>query len=175
MGKVENLSVDDIARLLNLIIEISDDAHCSPSEAIERMALTLTPTLAEIPRKQPGLAKFVSQLRRIRMRRNELLGAPLFRDPAWDMLLELYVAHDQGRDLSVSSVCYASGVAPTTALRHLQRLEEHGLIEREGDRGDNRRLFVRLTARAVGGIEAATAMIRENAATMDDEVRDKAA
>jgi hypothetical protein len=33
------------------------------------------------------------------------------------MLLELFAAHESGRCVSISSLCYASGVPPTTALR----------------------------------------------------------
>lgn len=174
MGKARNLSVDDISRLLNLILEVADDGRCSPAEAIERVAQSLSRPTNVKPRKRSGLARFVSGFRRIRLRRNELLGAPLFRDPAWDMLLELYVAHEQGQDLSVSSLCYASGVPATTALRHIQRLEEHGLIEREGDRHDNRRLFVRPTEKAILGLEAAVAMLMDHVTTFD-EPRDEAA
>jgi hypothetical protein len=33
----------------------------------------------------------------------------LFKDPAWDILLDLYVARADGRGISVSSACIASG------------------------------------------------------------------
>ena len=174
MAKAQSLSVDDISRLLNLILEIADDERCSPAEAIESMARSLSPAIDGAPRKRSVLARFVAGFRRIRIRRNELLGAPLFRDPAWDMLLELYVAHEQGRDISISSLCYASGVPASTALRHVQRLEEHGLVEREGDRSDNRRLFVRPTEKAVRGIDAAVAMLMEHASKFSEQ-RDEAA
>jgi DNA-binding MarR family transcriptional regulator len=84
------------------------------------------------------------------------------------------VAYEQGNDLSVSSLCYASGVPATTALRHIQRLEEHGLIEREGDRLDNRRLFVRPTEKAILGLEDAVAMLMDHVAKFD-EPNDEAA
>ena len=93
------------------------------------------------------------------MRRNEIVGAPLFRDAAWDMLLELYVAHERQQDLSVSSLCYASGVPQTTALRQLTRLEKFGLITREGDKTDNRRWFVRPTGKAIAGIGTIAGML----------------
>ena len=61
------------------------------------------------------------------------------------MLLELFVAHQGGRQVSVESLCHASGVPATTALRHLSLLEKHGLITRDGDAQDNRRWFIRPT------------------------------
>jgi DNA-binding MarR family transcriptional regulator len=89
------------------------------------------------------------------MRRTELFGAPLFREPAWDMLLELYSAYERGERLSVSALCYASGVPVTTALRQLRQLEKHGLVQREGDPSDNRRYWVIPTARAISGVATA--------------------
>jgi DNA-binding transcriptional ArsR family regulator len=78
------------------------------------------------------------------MSRNERLGAPIFRDPAWDMLLDLLVAHNDGKRLSVSALCLGSGVAMTTALRHIDRLERFGFVTREDDCHDERRIFVDL-------------------------------
>ena len=81
-----------------------------------------------------------------RARRAKLLPTNLFADPAWDMLLDLYRAElDQCR-VSVSSLCIASQVPPTTALRWISALHEHGLIARRADPLDGRRYFVSLTA-----------------------------
>jgi DNA-binding MarR family transcriptional regulator len=78
-------------------------------------------------------------------RRDRVFGthALLFKDPAWRILLDLFVAGTERR-ISVSSACIASGIAATTALRHLERLYGAGLVFREPDPYDNRRSFVRL-------------------------------
>lgn len=71
--------------------------------------------------------------------------AILFGEPAWDMLLELYSAHETGRETSITSACFAAQVPNTTALRHLGNLEAHGLIVRRNDPEDRRRSVVRLS------------------------------
>jgi hypothetical protein len=40
----------------------------------------------------------------------------LFADPGWDILLDLYAARQEGKQVSVSSLCIAAAVPPTTAL-----------------------------------------------------------
>jgi len=62
------------------------------------------------------------------------------------MLLELASAAERRDKLSVKSLCLASGVPATTALRYLGKLEEAGLAERCDDPNDARRIFVSLTA-----------------------------
>lgn len=71
---------------------------------------------------------------------------PIFSDPSWDILLDLYIQQIQGRAVSVSSCCIASHVAATTALRYITVLEEQGLISREPHEHDKRSSLLRLTA-----------------------------
>jgi hypothetical protein len=86
------------------------------------------------------VARKVSAARRLR---SEIAGtSDLFSDPAWDILLHLFIAGCEGRRLSVSAVC-ASAVAPeSTALRWIAILETRGMIVREGAPG---RAFIKLT------------------------------
>ena len=84
----------------------------------------------------------------LRRRRDSSFGADLFSEPAWDLLLHLFVAWAEDRRESVSSACDGAGAPATTALRKLAQLEEGGWIVREGDPADARRSYVRLSARA---------------------------
>jgi len=61
------------------------------------------------------------------------------------MLLDLYAAELEGTRVSVSSLCIASAVAPTTALRWIARLTESGLLVRQPDPDDRRRAFMALS------------------------------
>lgn len=74
-----------------------------------------------------------------------IFGPDLCVNASWNMLLDLYISGRQKRRISVSSLCIASGVPPTTALRHMMLLEAQGLIERMPDRVDLRRRYVDLT------------------------------
>ena len=69
----------------------------------------------------------------------------LFADPAWDLLLDLLVSESEGRSLSTTAACMASGVAASTALRYINLLEERDLVMRVPDSSDARRMFVKLS------------------------------
>ncbi len=85
---------------------------------------------------------------RARRLRDQFFGDGLFEDPAWDMLLDLFAADLEGAQVSVSSLCIAAAVAPTTALRWIGRLTEAGLFDRLPDPADRRRAFLTLSPRA---------------------------
>lgn len=93
----------------------------------------------------------VAEILRVRTLRARFFRAELFADPAWDMLLDLYRAELDQHRVSVTSLCTASGVPTSTALRWLRALEDDGLIARRQDPLDGRRSFVALTN---AGIEA---------------------
>jgi DNA-binding MarR family transcriptional regulator len=80
-----------------------------------------------------------------RRQRDKLFGADNFGEPGWDMLLDLYIAQADMRTISTSSLCVASGVPPTTALRWINKMEVDGWIERYRLPHDGRRTFVRLS------------------------------
>lgn len=71
----------------------------------------------------------------------------LFGEPAWDILLDLFIAAKERRRVSVTSACIGSAVPSTTALRWITILEREGLLLREADPADARRIYVKLTAR----------------------------
>lgn len=102
----------------------------------------------------PADLEFVRAMLRARRLRGEHLPADLFADPAWDILLDLLAARLERKQVTVSSLCVAAAVPPTTALRWIGVLAERGLLVRAVDRTDRRRAFVDLSdaaARALGG------------------------
>ena len=90
------------------------------------------------------LAKTI-KLYRERRRRERIFSLDLFGEPAWDILLDLFSAHLQKKRISVTSVCIAANVAPTTALRWISELEENYLVERFDSDTDRRVKWVKLT------------------------------
>ena len=68
------------------------------------------------------------------------------------MLLDLMANHLRGRRISVSSLCMASGVAQTTALRRISELHDRGLVRRIADEKDGRRVFVELTEQGIAAL-----------------------
>lgn len=90
---------------------------------------------------------------RARRLRDQFFASDLFADPAWDMLLDLFAARLEGGHVSVSSLCIASAVPPTTALRWITTLTDAGLVARQEDPADKRRAFIVLTARGTAGMQ----------------------
>ncbi|WP_353229162.1 MarR family transcriptional regulator [Novosphingobium sp.] len=81
-----------------------------------------------------------------RRRRDRLFQSGLFGEPAWDILLDLFISAKQCKRVSVTSACIGAAVPSTTALRWLAVLEQQGHIVREDDPADARRAFLQLSA-----------------------------
>lgn len=81
-------------------------------------------------------------------RRERRFGPELFSNPAWLMLLDLFVSEAEGRRLSVTALCLGSRKPLATALRYVAVLCDAGLTTRSADAVDARRSFVSLTDKA---------------------------
>ena len=79
--------------------------------------------------------------------------AALMRDPAYELLLDLYVARRSGKPVHVTSAAMASGVPLTTGLRILDQLIQAGAVLRMDDPHDRRRRLIALADRMVALIE----------------------
>lgn len=119
--------------------------------------LILVPETGEATPPQPLLdanehwkarAEAASRYLKLRSQRDAIAGPSLLSDPAWDMLLDLFVGHITGRDVSVTSACLASRRPATTSLRYIERMAKQGLIRREKDCNDNRKVYLRMTEKA---------------------------
>jgi hypothetical protein len=97
---------------------------------------------------------------RARRMRSQFFPPDLFADPAWDMLLDLFAAALEGRRVSVSSLCIAAAVPPTTALRWIGALHESGLFERQADPTDRRRAYIALSAKGMDGMRLYAAAVK---------------
>lgn len=93
----------------------------------------------------PPDAETVRRLIRARRLRERYFDRTIFGEPVWDMLLDLMASRMEGGSVSVSSLCIAAAVPPTTALRAINGMTSAGLIERRADPGDARRVFVALS------------------------------
>ena len=94
----------------------------------------------------PGaLANARRSVRRLLLRR-QLLGADwLFGEPAWDMLVELFIAHCEGAKVPTGALGIGSGLSSSSVQRLVQRLVDAELVVRAPDPGDGRRHFVSLS------------------------------
>ena len=94
------------------------------------------------------LAVAAASLYRARQRRMQHFDSQLFSEPAWDMLLELFIKKMRGNPVSTIELCAAARVPAATGLRWIARLEEHGLLRRYQSSEDRRFAWVELTLRA---------------------------
>jgi hypothetical protein len=69
----------------------------------------------------------------------------LFHEPAWNMLIALFVAHHDKHPMNVKALTAFAGAPPTTSLRWVDHLHERGLIDRVTDSMDRRRVEVSLS------------------------------
>lgn len=132
--------------IMTLIVRHIDSAHAlDPMEQIDNTR-ALDPMEYETPSYSMGeAARYLYQLA---LQRNERLGAPVVQEGAWHMLLDLFASSEEGRSVSVSSLCLASGTPQTTALRHIQNMVAWGIIVRSRDSSDGRRTFLTLSDHA---------------------------
>lgn len=143
---------NEAERLARLRAEVTRIA-----EALARLGEAGEPAAAAADRR-PGFdgppveaavtAAEVRDVIRARRLRDRFFPGGLFEDPAWDMLLDLFAAGLERTQVSVSSLCIAAAVAPTTALRWIGRLTAAGLLDRAADPADRRRAFVALSKSA---------------------------
>lgn len=118
-------------QMQNLLHSIMRRLHVP---AADRVPLDEEPTSAEY-----AFAKWILVGRRLR---DEMFGEQLFGEPAWDMLLDLFINSERDRLVTVTNLSIASTAPATTALRWINQLTAAGLLVRRGDRNDARRVYV---------------------------------
>lgn len=90
------------------------------------------------------VGQFARKMLARRRRREQVFGPDLFGEPIWDMMLDLFANAAEGRSVSISSLCIASGVPTTSALRYITLLVDRGLLLRSQDAHDGRRILINL-------------------------------
>jgi predicted transcriptional regulator len=104
------------------------------------------------PENRSPLDRARTHYRNRRLREKFVGGPDIFAEPAWDMMVDLFIAHEEKRKIAISSLCIASAVPPTTALRWINTLIARKLFTKEADPGDGRRIYVALTERGIEGV-----------------------
>ena len=71
--------------------------------------------------------------------------AELFHEPAWDMLLALYVASEERQTMNVKTLVATTNAPVTTSQRWIDHLHKLKLIDRIVDPMDRRRVEISLS------------------------------
>lgn len=93
----------------------------------------------------PDKIRWITEFFDARQKRSKYVEAKFLKDPAWDVLLYLFLARCHDAAVRVTSACLIASSSVTTGLRWLGELEQAGYIERVPDQKDGRASFVRLT------------------------------
>lgn len=78
--------------------------------------------------------------------RRQHLPAELFHEPAWDMLLALFVARDDDQPMNIKALVAMADAPVTTSQRWIEHLYKLRLIDRVIDPTDRRRVEISLSA-----------------------------
>ena len=159
---MENLSYEKLS--LTLPAEASGQSSCLDPVELRMIATHLISvanaidsqnhrqeqkcTLARVEKDRLALLASAEAESAARQKRRSLFNQALFGEPAWDILLDLFIQTARCRRVSVKSACQASGVPVTTALRWLAKLEAYRMIKRIPAAHDRRVHYLSLTDEA---------------------------
>jgi DNA-binding MarR family transcriptional regulator len=148
---------DELARLVDLLARLAPSEPRPGGLADRTSGFGAPPPESGENPVDPAEVRRVIRARRLR---DKAFGPGLFEDPAWDILLDLFAASLERSEVSVSSLCIAAAVAPTTALRWVGRMTAAGLLVRQHDPFDRRRALMSLSDRATAAMRSYVAMLR---------------
>jgi len=101
-------------------------------------------------RERHDLIVKARQLLRQRRRRERILPRAMFGEPAWDMLLHLYL---NDRRYTIAALTEACNVTPSTALRWIEYLVGDGLVERTPHPTDARAQHIALSQKGRSALD----------------------
>lgn len=136
-----------------LIKDLSARLAAAASGIDERIGQEAPPTTTTTPLHR---ARALIEQRRLRRR---FLPEELFHEPAWDMLLALYVAWQDRQVMNVKTLVSRADAPVTTSQRWIEHLAKLGLVTRVVDPVDRRRIEVSLSDDGRRAIEAYLAAI----------------
>lgn len=108
-----------------------------------------------LPLKSPRTPELIERARAViqeRKRRTDFLSKAMFGEPAWEILLQLYVS--SGSRITIGEIVNLIGEPKTTTLRWIDYLEEKRLISKGSDPFDGRLTYVHLVERGRGVLDA---------------------
>lgn len=124
-----------------------------PSHGISRQELGIEENhLTPKSKSKLPSSYYIRKIIRERHARARFFDGDLFADPAWEILLELTASHIEKSKVSVTSLCMAAGVPPTSGLRWIGQMSDAGLLLRYEDEKDKRRAFITLSDKALSAM-----------------------
>jgi DNA-binding MarR family transcriptional regulator len=136
--------VADAARLLSMLIDHGAEPMGAPVRVDRRLE---SGRRAKSDIESTALVSLARKELEGRKARLRYFSKSMFGEPAWDMLLVLYVTDVVGPKQTVGRITELSSAPSTSALRWLGYLERDKLVVREPHPTDRRVTFIELTDR----------------------------
>jgi DNA-binding MarR family transcriptional regulator len=137
--KTINLSQTDLESVQRLLTSLADVGSGGLEADGEAMQLRLV-----------NIARTSLSVRR---RRSDYLHRAMLGEPAYDMLLGLYVAEAEGESLTAARLADRAGVARSSALRWIDYLAAKELIVREPHPSRKRASVLKLSCKGRAALE----------------------
>lgn len=115
----------------------------------------LTPSQREALRQDAAKIQFSRNLRR------KELDESILGEPAWDILLALFVIDNDKRRLSIGELARTTHIPQTTMVRWVTALEERELAKKRPNPFDQRVVHVELTDKGRRSMESYFMLMRE--------------
>lgn len=140
--RLTDKDVRDAARLFRLLA----DAGSQPRNGVEEGDRPLSTKPIDSSEAQDLLAraKLILSSRRLRSRH---FNPAIFGEPAWDILLVLYITDVSGGRQTLGKLADWINTPPTSVLRWVSYLEKERFLERQPHPNDRRVTFLRLLQR----------------------------
>ncbi len=123
--------------------------HTAKIEPIDRHMRKLIADAGRVPTTPPtrgdDLVEFARRVVAGRKQRDRYFDPMLFSNPAWDILLNLFVAGAEGRQVTVLDSCSAAPVPQGVALRWLGYLKQEEMVIETSDPIQARQTLIRLS------------------------------
>ena len=150
---LENVAHDwkprEIRGLAASLLRLADAIEQDWSPPTTRSIFQWPTNLRQIERDAGNLAIKARVIVQTRANRTKYIDPDLLGEPAWDMLLDLFMQFAGGARVSVTSLCIASRVPATTALRYVSLLEDKGYIKKLPSEHDRRVSLLSLSDKGI--------------------------
>lgn len=157
--------LDDAARILSRLTGI---AFVVDTRQTASRDSSLSPTDRLTPEQRAPLVARARQAVLNRGKRAQAFSPAMFGEPAWDMLLILYVTETSGMPQTVTSLSRLSGASSTTALRWLDYLKREKLVSRQRHPTDRRLTHITLTRKGRDALDAHFTAVLDSAESSAD-------
>ena len=135
--------------------KVSDLAVARSAREIARVSAILDQNrgTSEAPRlfNEDDAVRNVLMARRlldISRQADTMFDGPLLSNPAWDILLDLYIQRSEGKRISIISVCVAANAPTSTVLRYIEAMIDSGTIVKIPSLEDSESLLIDLSETA---------------------------